>query len=127
MENDETSTSYHGRILGFAGKSTGKHKDWVNVQHEAPDTVAGKTGCYNWRTDIRSWRYVPDHQNGTDYETVHVTSVDEFSEAKRLELLNWRENGVFEEVDFRGQQLVSVRWVLTVKDDGTRKARLVAR
>ena len=93
-----------------------ENKDWVNVQHEAPDTVAGKTGSYNWRTDIRSWRYVPDNKNGTDYETVQVTSVDEFSEAKRLEIFNWRENGVFGKVDFTGQQLVSVRWVLTVKE-----------
>ena len=37
------------------------------------------------------------------------------------------ENDVFERVADEGQPRVTTRWIFTVKDDGRRKARLVAR
>ena len=55
---------------------------------------------------------------------------DEFLEAKELELVSWKENGVFTEVIDEGQQCISTRWVCDWKDkDGQKipKARLVIR
>ena len=51
-------------------------------------------------------------------------------QAKEKEYDNLIQNGVFEEVPYNGQKLVSTRWVFTEKyDEGKKiiKARLVAR
>ena len=34
-------------------------------------------------------------------------------EAKRKEIESWIENGVFEEVEWAGQPMISVRWIVT--------------
>ena len=49
---------------------------------------------------------------------------------KLAELLSWKENHVYDEVEYRNQSTMSVRWILTFKDTESRiipKARLVAR
>ena len=43
------------------------------------------------------------------------------------EFRSWRENDVYNSVEDCGQKCVTVRWVLTSKDDGSFKAFLVAR
>ena len=57
-------------------------------------------------------------------------ATEEVIKAKELEMLNWQENDVYEEVEDRGQEFLSVRWVITEKvKDGKPvvKACLVAR
>ena len=120
MTNDG-SQLYTAKILCPAGKSTGEYKNWLNVQYEKPVEFSGKIGSYNWFEDIRSWHYAP-----TD-ESVLNASNDEFSDAKQKELQNWIENAVYKEVSNVGQEFVTVRWVLTEKEIGTKKVRLVAR
>ena len=53
----------------------------------------------------------------------------EIKEAKVKELNNWKQNDVYEEVDYKNQKLISTRWVLSekMKDETTTKKRLVAR
>ena len=51
------------------------------------------------------------------------------TEAKLDELENWKKNNVYTEVDNKGQEIISVRWVLSEKtQEGVLKvkARLVA-
>ena len=48
-------------------------------------------------------------------------------QTQNKELQNWIENAVYKEVSNVGQEFVTVRWVLTEKENGTKKARLVAR
>lgn len=56
-----------------------------------------------------------------------------FDEPMRLELLAWNVRGVYEEVAFSGQHVITTRWVLTEKpgelptDPAKRKARLCVR
>ena len=48
---------------------------------------------------------------------------------KKQKLNSWKQNDVYEEVDYRDQKLISTRWVLSekMKDGETiTKARLVA-
>ena len=52
---------------------------------------------------------------------------EEVQTARNREIDKLREFNVFEEVPDTGQQPVTTRWVMTRKDDGTVKARLVAR
>ena len=74
---NDGSQLYTAKILCPAGKSTGKYKNWLNVQYEKPVELSGKIGSYNWFEDIRSWHYAP-----TD-ESVLIASNDEFSDAKQ--------------------------------------------
>ena len=50
-----------------------------------------------------------------------------FDGAKRTELDIWKKFDVYKSVKDDGQDRVSTRWVLTIKDNGIAKARLVAR
>ena len=53
-----------------------------------------------------------------------------FHEAKLAECLSWKENHVYDEVEYRNQSTMSVRWILTFKDTESGiipKARLAAR
>ena len=56
---------------------------------------------------------------------VDASKLIEVNEAKEKELKKWKEFNVYEEVKNVGQKHISVRWVLTEKDEI--KARLVAR
>merc|ERR1712055_85918 len=67
---------------------------------------------------------------GDDTEMVVLFNNKQVAVAKRQEINNWIDNGVFESVENEGQRYISVRWVITekVKDGITYiKARLVAR
>ena len=60
---------------------------------------------------------------------LHVES-SKFHEAKLAELLSWKENHVYNEVEYRNQSTMSVRWILTFNNTESgiiSKARLVAR
>ena len=65
-----------------------------------------------------------------DEETCEIFSIigkDELYHAKNVELNRLKEFEVFEEVPETPEQKISTRWVVTRKDNGTVKARLVAR
>ena len=65
-----------------------------------------------------------------DEEIMISISDDRVMEAKRKEIESWIENDVFEEVEWEGQPMISVRWIVTekMKKEGKKiKVRLVAR
>ena len=71
------------------------------------------------------WRQIEEIE-----ESLFSWSGTEIDSAKEEEIQNWRERGVFEEVDDKGQKAISARWIITEKvKKGKRKikARLVAR
>ena len=45
--------------------------------------------------------------------------------AKSLELARWKEFDAYEEVAIEDQHVISTRWVVTEKEDGKVKSRLV--
>ena len=50
-----------------------------------------------------------------DEEIMISISDDRVMEAKRKEIESWIENDVFEEVEWEGQPMISVRWIVTEK------------
>ena len=117
----DTREKMNVRITGRAGKATGKYKDCYNFRNES----SGKESWMDFGKNVSEIREVGDD------EEVMITMSDEVvMEAKRKEIGNWIENEVFEEVEWEGQKLISVRWIITekMKKDGmVVKARLVAR
>ena len=48
--------------------------------------------------------------------TVHQTKIeDDISLVKEKELVSWREQGIYEEVQDMGQSCITTRWVLKTK------------
>ncbi|XP_062409954.1 uncharacterized protein LOC134100639 [Sardina pilchardus] len=122
-----------GKILGRAGKATGKNRDWYNMQYSGPDSIAGTTGSVNLSQMDNVHMAPSEHADlcADSYEEdILLMNDDVFHSAKQAELGNWKRNDVFEEVRDEGQRCISTRWVCTLKEtpDGVApKARLVAR
>ena len=60
------------------------------------------------------------------YQSDCTESID-FSEAKESQLLQWIVDSVYVDVPGYGQKFVTTRWVLTQKESGLKKARLIIR
>ena len=77
-----------------------------------------------------NWDYC-DVENIKDKEEVLLGYEDRMiREAKDKELMSWKENDVYEEVEDKGQKAITSKWVVTEKIKGDKKvckARLVAR
>ena len=109
-----------GKIISRAGKSGGKYKNCFNIKNDSD----GNIDWYNL-DNLSELKTVPD-----DVEMFIMFSSEEVIAAKNKEIENWRENDVYEEVEDRGQESMSVRWVITEKVKSNKtvvKARLVAR
>lgn len=109
------------KILSRAGKATGKYKECYNFHNEGN----GQESWMDFGKDVSEIREMQQ-----DEEIMITISDEKTMEAKRIEIENWKENEVFEEVEWEGQTTISVRWVVTEKhnkEGKTVKARLVAR
>ena len=109
------------KILGRAGKSTGKYKNCYNFRNEGN----GEESWLDFEKDVSETREMEE-----DEEIMITISDERTMEAKRNEIASWIDNDVFEEVEWDGQTTISVRWIITekVKKEGKMiKARLVAR
>ena len=134
---DQTNTLHEGKILGRAGKATGKYKQWYNIQYYKPDHLTGTTGSVDLgRVDQLTINEIQEETTGNDGDTssieenVMILDSVSFYEAKCNELQSWKENKVFDEISDDGQKCVSTRWICTLKEtkEGIKsKARLVAR
>ena len=75
--------------------------------------------------ELSEWRPLDEEiRINTSYESEEVTR------AKLDEFESWKRNNVYSEVDDKGQQCISVRWVITrrMKDgNSVMRARSVAR
>ena len=121
-----SGSEFSGKVIGKAGKSTGKNKNWVNIQYNSPEHMKGKTGPVDFEKDVETWSLIDEKQQDTAYVTNEIDE-DEFAEAKESELKSWTANHVYERVPDRGQTTIATRWILTRKSDGKLKARLVAK
>ncbi|KAK4317301.1 hypothetical protein Pmani_011614 [Petrolisthes manimaculis] len=126
-ESDEWQTvTMHSR----AGKSTGKYSNWRNVKYED-----GSLSAFDWNRDVEMWIPILE-ENGVQEPSEIVMACEnmenqKLDKAKQEEIKSWKNFGVYEEVTNMGQNALSVRWVVTEKEnmDGKKniKARLVAR
>ena len=114
---------FEGFVLSCAGKTNSKHENWPNIEYTYPESMAGTTGPVDVENDVSEWSYV----EAENTNLALITMDDDFHETKLAEYYSWIENDVFDRVPDQGQPRVTTCWILTVKDDGRRKARLVAR
>jgi hypothetical protein len=110
------------KVIGRAGKATGKHRNWYNMSCLEPESHKGA----EISVDLSKVQELEICEN----DNVFVLNDVSFDQAKQKELLSWKNNNVYVEKKDVGQKCVSTRWICSLKDtfDGTlRKARLVAR
>ena len=116
-----TGEGISGKILGRAGKVTGRNKDCYNVIFDN----TGWTGWYVLNT-LKDLSPLPEGK-----ESIILYSDATVTAAKEAEIKSWSDNEVFVRVPNDGQRTISVRWVITEKavnnGQSTVKARLVAR
>ena len=102
------------KVVSKGGKATGKNWAYLNIQDDDKDTQAG----LDFAQDVDEW-------HGGEEEVAEVRAVvvpfsrhgeTKVKIAKQQELENWRLFGVFEEVPYTGQSLMSTRWVITEKE-----------
>ena len=107
-------------ILSRAGKVGGKYGHCFNIKKDD-----GSVDWIDMSQEVEKWRRVSD-----DEEVLITCNNEEVFQAKLRELESWKQNNVFEEVENKGQDLISVKWIITEKlKNGEKiiKARLVAR
>lgn len=121
--NRNDGVQHKARVLGRAGKATGKHKNWYNLQHLEPDSSYEQKESVDM-SSVDSLNIEPENMDAD----VLITKDISFDAAKQEEIKNWHNNDVFEEVEDAGQKCVSTRWVCSLKETvWCLKARLVAR
>ena len=129
-ENDQ-GTWTNVKILGKGGKSTGRNRFYYNVENESQE----KFGVF---LDQVQFEIIAENSISDDtHEEVNVVFIPayrhheaEVIQAKQVELQNWKDMEVYEEIKDQGQKVISTRWVITEKIcEGQKgaKARLVAR
>ena len=133
-----------GTILSRAGKVTGKYRNWRNVVSND-----GRIVAVDWLSQIDRWEPLHGENSGEESEEESQHSDEDITVnealmastkdndlekkveiAKEMELESWKNFNVYKEVKNEGQKAISVRWVITEKDDlddKRMKARLVAR
>ena len=122
----ESGQNFKARIMSRAGKSTGKHRSWFNLEYLEPVNLNGQKGNLDWEKEVDRWESVPDDVDNGSSVLCAMFHTDTFHEAKLEELQKWRDIGVYTSVPDKGQDFITGRWVLTVKN-GRNKARFVAR
>ena len=108
------------QIISRAGKDSGRYKYWLNIK----DMDDFTNTCIDWKNHVSEWSKLEP-----DIYDIHLVDSN-YDEAKQKELENWKRMDVYEEVEDRGQNYVTVKWVLSEKEVDNKpmnKARLVAR
>ena len=106
--------------MSRGGKAKGKYKNWFNLQNDSDGSVV----CVDF-SEVAELEIVP-----SEVEMFVFYSTEDVMKAKELEVQNWQDNDVYEEVEDIGQDFISVQWVITEKLKNGKpivKARLVAR
>ena len=117
---DESGNIQKCVILGPAGKKTGANKNWYNIEHE--DTTRHSIDFTNTNFNVvreegeECLAILPDWQENEE----------ECLKAKMAEIEKLKFYDTYEEVEFKGQELITTRWVLVRKEKEVR-ARLTAR
>ena len=115
------------------GKKGGRNENYLNVRYNDGSVAGINIEKHDWR------RKTTDESNASENERVEEALVvmvpwrdhnlPECQVAKDKEMLGWKENNTYDEVDDEGQRTIESMWILTEKViDGKKavKARLVA-
>ena len=118
--HSSTGDFVSGKIVSRAGKMTGKNRYCYNVEKDSD-------GSIGWMdlSKVKDLSVVPEN-----VEMIVMFNSESVTHAKHKEINEWKKNDVYEEVENRGQKVMSVRWVVTERMKEAKpitKARLVAR
>ena len=122
----DSDTKSFGKILSRTGKDKGPLKGWYNFEYVEPEDKCGT----KISIDLSKVQDLEKLTVSEQEDSVLIVNDEQFDGAKLVELENWKQNKVYEEVENTGQKTISTRWVCTLKEtkEGLKpKARLVAR
>ena len=124
----------HEAIVGSrAGKSHGKYKHlWNTTRQDGSNHVVDFSQVYRWNyKDATSNDTHETEQENLSNTALLITKQTTEINAKMVELEQWKTMGVYNEIEDRGQNCISLRWVLKDKIDNKGntfcKARLCVR
>ena len=109
------------KVTSRAGKLGGKHEGWWNMQRS--DGIKEAVD-FTKISDIE----IKESEKGLE-DILLSNGKEEVKQAKLKELTQWKVESVYDEIEYKGQECISLRWVVTPKViDGVPsvKARLVA-
>ena len=95
--------------MSRATKATGSNREWYNFIYHHPETEKVKQGSIVFR-QVESLKF----ENSTE-ETIHEVSNINYNDAKLAGLKSWIQNNIYHEVPYEGQDLISLRWVCSLK------------
>ena len=121
----ENGQNFRGRVISRAGKSTRKHRSWFNLEYIEPVNLIRQKGTLDWEKEVDRWESVPNHVDNGSSGLCATGHTDTFYEAKLKGMQNWRDIGTSTTVPDKGQDFITGRWVLTMKN-GRNKARFAA-
>ena len=123
----DSDTWVKAKVISKGGKASGKNWAYLNIQDENKDTPSG----IDFVKNIEEWqKFEPVNEVNSVIVPVSRHNENKVKCAKQLELENWKQFGVSDEIPYSGQKLMSTRWVITEKETegvGNVKARLVVR
>ncbi|MEQ2171593.1 hypothetical protein GOODEAATRI_012369 [Goodea atripinnis] len=81
----ETGQKYTGKITSRAGKASGKHRNWYNLEYREPEEMAGSTGSADTGqvTDLEVTPSENDKSYTDNRDEILVVEEDIFSQAKQ--------------------------------------------
>ena len=122
----ETDTEEISRVLSRAGKASGPNKFWWNV--EVQGSLQRKSVDTEAVADLKKVNALCAQVTPTLVVSIprYLHNEPQCLSAKEKELKNWRDFGVYCEVEDIGQKTINTNWVLIRKDTGI-KARLCIR
>ena len=95
-------------IIDRKGKAKGQYKNCFNVGYKKPSAYESTQGHVNFDK-------VNDIKVIDKTEQVLIVDDECFDSAKEKELSSWKQNNVYVEVPYNGQNLISLKWVCTLK------------
>ena len=128
---------HQATIKSRAGKAKGKYSaHWNTERNDGSDHIVDFSDVHSWEIQQSEPDATVEHQPDTTVEHQSDTLLlackqSRELEAKMTELNQWKDMGVYKEVENQGQDCISLRWVLKDKLDNSGsvicKARLCVR
>ena len=109
---------YEATVVSRAGKTSGKHKGWFNVEYTKPDSQTGHIEAADFN-NVKHWEQLPCDENAfatIDGDALEAETSDIFQPAKVQEVSSWVAIDVCEEAPYTGQTKINTKWVLPTKD-----------
>ena len=123
-QGEDASCSWEEfEVLSRGGKAGGKYNDWFNIVNN----TTGEAKCVDLGAQDSWCPVLPDEEVNVVHVPREEQSKEECVKAKEAELQKLKDFDSYEVVQDLGQFWISSIWVLTRKEDGAVRARVVAR